>query len=103
MPMLIAMVLGSFTIAVLASDKVNAVRQGARLASEIGGAQTNAPPATTASVDQQIARNVLAVAQSLTYTTLTDICIYQASSPDRSYFESAPNAGEEPGSPPTCT
>ena len=84
-PMLIAMVLGSFTVAVLASDKViagNAVRQGARLASEIGGAQTNPAPATTASVDQQIVRNVLAVAQSLNYTTLKDIYIYEASSTD---------------------
>ena len=84
-PMLLALLLGAFNVAVLASDKViagNAVRQGARLASEIGGAQTNPSPATTATVDQQIVRNVLAVAQSLNYTTLKDIYIYAATSPN---------------------
>ena len=84
-PMLLALLLGGFNVAVLASDKViagNSVRQGARLASEVGGAQTNPSPATTATVDQQIVRNVLAVAQSLNYTTLKDIYIYSATSPD---------------------
>jgi Flp pilus assembly protein TadG len=83
-PMLLALVLGSFTVAILASDKViagNAVRQGARLASEIGGLQTN-PTATTAKVDDQIVRNVLAVAQSLNYAALKDIYIYNATSAD---------------------
>jgi Flp pilus assembly protein TadG len=84
-PVLIAMLLGAFNVAVLVSNKVvagNAVRQGARLASEIGGLQTNPYPADTESVDKQILRNVFAVALAMNYSTLTDLYIYQATSPD---------------------
>src|ERR1700694_2834303 len=54
-PVLIGLLLGAFNVAVLVSNKViagNAVRQGARLASEIGGAQTNPLPGTTHFVAQ---------------------------------------------------
>lgn len=84
-PVLLGLLLGAFNVAVLVSDKViagNAARQGARLASEIGGSQTNPAPATTATVDQQILRNVLAVARGMNYSTLQDIYIYKATSPD---------------------
>lgn len=84
-PVLLGLLLGAFNVAVLVSNKViagNAVRQGARLASEIGGLQTNPSPATTNSVDQDILRNVFAVALAMNYSTLKDIYIYQATAPD---------------------
>jgi Flp pilus assembly protein TadG len=79
-PVLIGLLLGAFNVAVLISDKVvagYAVRQGARLAAEEGGTDTNPLPATTASIDQDIVKNVLAVAQAMNYTTLLDIYIYR--------------------------
>jgi hypothetical protein len=80
-PVLIGLLLGAFNVAVLISDKVvagYAVRQGARLAAEEGGTDTNPLPATTASIDQDIVKNVLAVAQAMNYSTLLDIYIYRA-------------------------
>ena len=77
-PALLLLLLGSFDSAVMASDKViagNAVRQGARLAAELGGSQTN-PSATTAQLDQNIVKNVLAVATSMNYSSLQEIDIY---------------------------
>ena len=79
-PVLIGLLLGAFNVAVLISDKVvagAAVRQGARLAAEEGGTDTNPPPATTASIDQDIVKNVLVVARSMNYSTLQDIYIYR--------------------------
>ena len=79
-PVLLGLLLGAFNVAVLISDKVvagAAVRQGARLAAEEGGTDTNPPPATTASIDQDIVKNVLAVARSMNYSTLLDIYIYR--------------------------
>ena len=82
-PVLIFMLFGVFNTAVMISDKVvagSACRQGARLAAEIGGTITN-PLLTTAQVDQDIVRNVLAVAGSMNYSTLRTITIYSPSSP----------------------
>src|SRR5256885_15008185 len=82
-PLLIFMLFGIFNSAVMISDKViagSACRQGARLAAEIGGQLTN-PTLTTAQVDQDIVRNVLAVAGSMNYSTLRTITIYSPSSP----------------------
>ena len=82
-PLLIFMLFGVFNTAVMLSDKViagSACRQGARLAAEIGGSLTN-PTLTTAQVDQNIVRNVLAVAQAMNYSTLSRITIYSPSSP----------------------
>jgi len=76
-PVLIFMLFGVFNTAVMISDKViagSACRQGARLAAEIGGTITN-PLLTTAQVDQDIVRNVLAVAGSMNYSTLRTITI----------------------------
>lgn len=79
-PVLLGLLLGAFNVAVLISDRViagYAVRQGARLAAEEGGVDTNPPPATTASIDQDVVKNILAVARSMNYTTLQDIYIYR--------------------------
>jgi Flp pilus assembly protein TadG len=80
-PLLIFMLFGVFNTAVMISDKViagSACRQGARLAAEIGGQLTN-PTLTTTQVDQNIVRNVLAVASAMNYSTLRRITIYSPS------------------------
>jgi Flp pilus assembly protein TadG len=77
-PVIFFLLMGGFDASMMISDKVtagSAVRQGARLAAELGGSQTN-PTATTASVDLQIVRNVLAVAGAITSATITEIDIY---------------------------
>src|SRR5713101_1120347 len=77
-PVIFFLLMGGFDASMMISDKVtsgSAVRQGARLAAELGGSQTN-PNGTTASVDQQIVRNVLAVARGMTSATITEIDIY---------------------------
>src|SRR5256885_7312856 len=82
-PVLIFMLFGVFNTAVMISDKViagSACRQGARLAAEIGGSLTN-PTSTTAEVDQNVVRNVLAVASAMNYSTPRTITIYSPSNP----------------------
>jgi Flp pilus assembly protein TadG len=77
-PVIFFLLMGGFDASMMISDKVtsgSAVRQGARLAAELGGSQTN-PTGTTASIDQQIVRNVLAVARGMTSATITEIDIY---------------------------
>ena len=80
-PVLVALLLGAFDTGVMVSDKViagGACRQGARLGAELGGTITNTsvPPMTLAEADQYVARNVLAVAKAMNYSTLSDIYIY---------------------------
>jgi Flp pilus assembly protein TadG len=90
-PVLVFLLMGGFDASVLISDKITAgysVRQGARLAAEIGGSQTTG--ATTAQVDNQIIRNVLAVAKGLTSATPTEIDIYAPSRADGSYQSGDP-------------
>ncbi len=92
-PVLIFLILGAFDTSVMISDKViagAACRQGARLAAEIGGQQTNPPPASTASVDQDIVRNVLAVANAMNYSTLKFIYIYQPLQADGDFHPGDP-------------
>ena len=82
-PVLIFMLFGVFNSAVMISDKViagSACRQGARLAAEIGGAQTNLN-LTTDQVDQDVVKNVLAVAQAMNYATIATVTIYRPSVP----------------------
>jgi Flp pilus assembly protein TadG len=82
-PVLIFLLLGTFNTAVMVSDKViagSACRQGARLAAEIGGSLTN-PGLTWVGVDNDIVRNVLAVASAMNYSSLTTITIYRPSDP----------------------
>ncbi len=81
-PLLMVLLLGGFNTTMLISDKLMAsyaVRQGARLAAELGGKQTN-PGATQSQIDQKIVGNVLAVARGMRYATVLEIDIYQASS-----------------------
>lgn len=83
-PVLIFLLLGTFNTAVMISDKViagSACRQGARLAAEIGGQLTN-PNLTTDQVDQDVVRNVLAVATAMNYSTLSTITIYSPTAPN---------------------
>jgi Flp pilus assembly protein TadG len=77
-PVLLWLLLGSFDSSVMVSDKViagYATRQGARLAAEIGGIETN-PTLTTTQVDNNIIQNVLAVASAMNYSSLQEIDIY---------------------------
>jgi Flp pilus assembly protein TadG len=77
-PVLLWLLLGSFDASVMVSDKViagYATRQGARLAAEIGGSETN-PILTTMQIDNNIVQNVLAVASAMNYSTLQEIDIY---------------------------
>src|SRR5438128_7267271 len=86
LPVLVLLLMGGFDASVMISDKITAgyaVRQGARLAAEIGGSQTTG--LTTAQVDNQIVRNVLAVAKGLTSATPTAIAIYPPSRADGRY------------------
>jgi Flp pilus assembly protein TadG len=77
-PVLLWLLLGAFDASVMVSDKViagYATRQGARLAAEIGGLETN-PGLTTMQIDNNIVQNVLAVADAMNYSTLQEIDIY---------------------------
>lgn len=91
-PVLILLLLGAFDASVMLSDKViagAACRQGARLAAEIGGQITN-PTLTTASVDADIVKNVLAVANAMNYSSVTFIYIYQPLQSDGDYHSGDP-------------
>jgi Flp pilus assembly protein TadG len=91
LPVLVFLLMGGFDASVMISDKITAgyaVRQGARLAAEIGGSQTTG--ATTTAVDNQIIRNVLAVAKGLTSATPTEIDVYAPSRADGSYQSGDP-------------
>ena len=83
-PIMAALLLGGFDCTMLVWDKLvagYAVRQGTRLASELGGRQTN-PTATQAAIDQKIVRNVLAVTKTWGYGTLLELDIYGATRAD---------------------
>lgn len=91
-PVLVFLLMGGFDATVMIADKVTAgyaVRQGARLAAEIGGTQTN-PLATTQQVDMQIVRNVLAVTRGLTSATVLEIDIYAPADPAGVYQSGDP-------------
>ena len=91
-PVLIALLLGAFDVAVMVSDKViagAAVRQGARLAAEIGGQTTN-PGMTTATADADVVKNVLAVANAMNYSTITNVYIYLPGNADGDYHAGDP-------------
>jgi Flp pilus assembly protein TadG len=91
-PVLVFLLMGGFDATMLISNKITAgyaVRQGARLAAELGGSQTN-PGATTLQIDRQIARNALAVARSMNAVMLREVDIYAPSKPDGSYTPGDP-------------
>src|ERR1700736_3154182 len=82
-PVLLWLLLGAFDASVMVSDKViagYATRQGARLAAEIGGIETN-PTLTTSQIDNDIVQNVLAVATAMNYSSLQEIDIYAPRDP----------------------
>jgi Flp pilus assembly protein TadG len=86
-PVMVLLLMGGFDASIMVSDKVtsgSAVRQGARLAAELGGARSN-PGATTADVDMQIVQNVLAMAQGMTSATVQEIDIYTPGRRDGTY------------------
>ena len=86
-PFLFILLIGGFNTTMLITDKLvagNTVRQGARLAAEIGGLQTN-PGGVQSQIDLRIVRNMLAVAGGLRYASVKEIDIYQASGPDGVY------------------
>lgn len=83
-PVMTILLLGGFDTTMLVWDKLvagYAARQGVRLASELGGRQTN-PTATQAAIDAKIVRNVLAVTKSWNYGTLQELDIYGATRAD---------------------
>jgi Flp pilus assembly protein TadG len=93
-PVMFLLLMGGFDASILVSDKVtsaSAVRQGARLAAELGGLQTN-PGATTTSVDMQVVRSVLAITHGMSMMTITEIDIYAPHSRNGSY-----DAANDPG------
>lgn len=92
LPVLIFLLLGGFDATVLIANKVTAgyaVRQGARLAAELGGTQSN-PSASTQSYDSQIVKNVLAVTRGLTAAGVIEIDIYAPARADGSYATGDP-------------
>jgi TadE-like protein len=91
-PVLVFLVLGGFDSSLLLVDKVSsgfAVRQGARLAAELGGSQTN-PNASTWQIDNQIVRNVLAVSQGMTAVQVNEIDVYAPRRSDGVYSPGDP-------------
>lgn len=91
-PVLVFLLMGGFDATILIANKVTAgyaVRQGVRLAAEIGGTQTN-PSASTNGVDMQIVRNVLAVTRGMTSATVNEIDIYAPSRADGTYTTGDP-------------
>jgi Flp pilus assembly protein TadG len=86
-PLLALLLLGAFDASIMASDKAtsgSAVRQGARLAAELGGFQTN-PGTTTNAIDMQIVHNVQTMAQGMVSAQIQEIDIYAPTRPDGSY------------------
>jgi Flp pilus assembly protein TadG len=85
MPALIFFVYGAFVVETIMVDQMTAgyaVRQGARLATELGGLKTNPAPATQSSIDQKIVRNVLAVTRTMPSASVQEIDIYSVTSAD---------------------
>jgi Flp pilus assembly protein TadG len=86
-PLIGVLLMGGFDTTILISDRLTgeyAVRQGARLAAELGGQQTN-PGVSQVVIDRKIVRNVLAVTNRMAYNTILEIDIYQATQPSGVY------------------
>ncbi len=81
-PVVALLLFGGLGVTLLVSDDIKAgyaVRAGVRLASELGGRQSN-PTAPTSQIDGQVVSNVLAVMQRTTYATVDEVDIYAVSS-----------------------
>jgi TadE-like protein len=86
-PVLFLMLMGGLDATLMIANRMttaSSVRQGARLASELGGLQSN-PGATTGQIDAQIVRNVLAVAGGTNFTALREVDIYAPTAPGGVY------------------
>ncbi|HYM50603.1 MAG TPA: TadE family protein [Candidatus Limnocylindrales bacterium] len=86
-PLIGVLLMGGFDVTMMISDRLAAayaVRQGARLAAELGGLQTN-PGVSQATIDKKIVRNVLAVTNRMAYGTINEVDIYLASQPGGVY------------------
>src|SRR2546428_11970599 len=91
-PVLVFLLMGGFDASVMISDKITAgyaVRQGARLAAEIGGAQTAGP--TTPPGDQQNVRNGPPRAESPTSAPPPETAIHASARPRGRYTGRAPH------------
>ena len=78
-PVLLTMLFAMLNIGVLIADKVSAayaVRQGARLAAELGSG--GASGLTTIQIDQNVCQAVVASASKLAFAAVQEIDIYQA-------------------------
>jgi Flp pilus assembly protein TadG len=83
-PVLIFFVFGAFVVETIMADEMTAgyaVRQGARLAAELGGSQTN-PGVMQTSIDAKIIRNILAVTRTMSSATVSEIDIYAVTAAD---------------------
>jgi Flp pilus assembly protein TadG len=83
-PALVFFVFGAFVVETIMADQMTAgyaVRQGTRLATELGGSKTN-PTATQTAVDQKIIRNILAVTRTMPNATVLEIDVYRVTSSD---------------------
>jgi Flp pilus assembly protein TadG len=91
-PVVALLLFGGLYVTLLVSDDIKAgyaVRAGVRLASELGGRQSN-PTAPTAQIDGKVVNNVLAVMQPTTYATVDQVDIYAVSSSDGTMQPSDP-------------
>jgi hypothetical protein len=81
-PVLAVLLFSTFAVGMLAVDRVaagQAVRAGARLASELGGTDTaGITEANHDSFDRQVVSQVIAVSLAMSYHTLQEIDIYPA-------------------------
>ena len=78
LPLLMVLLISGINTSAMISDYItadNAVRQGARLAAQIGGAQTS-PTVTQTQADGDIVQNVLAAANTMPYATLNEVDVY---------------------------
>ncbi len=83
-PVLIFFVFGAFVVETIMADEMTAgyaVRQGARLAAELGGSQTN-PGVTQAQIDSKVVRNILAVTRTMSSANVSEIDIYAVTAAD---------------------
>lgn len=83
-PIVALLLFGGLNVTLLIGDDIKAgyaVRAGVRLASELGGRQTN-PSATTASIDARVVADVLAAVRNSAFATTDEVDIYAVTSND---------------------
>ena len=97
-PVILLLLLGALNVGIYVTDMLSAgtaSRQGARLASLLGGGKNVTPAPSTAGYDQEIVQAVLASASTMVYASVTEIDIYQpVSNSDGSYAPAGDPADE---------